>query len=146
MMNKDLKIKTIELFKVQPRWLFLKMTTEGGLVGWGEPVIEGRADTVAAAVQELMPYVIGRSAGDIEDVWQVLYRGGFYRGGPVLTSAVSGIEQILRGNTLVCRSMSCWAAPAKNGCVSTAGLEATVRTKWAKRRWKRRSRATPRLK
>ena len=95
MMNKDLKIKTIELFKVQPRWLFLKMTTEGGLVGWGEPVIEGRADTVAAAVQELMPYVIGRSAGDIEDVWQVLYRGGFYRGGPVLTSAVSGIEQAM---------------------------------------------------
>lgn len=95
MMNKDLKIKTIELFKVQPRWLFLKMTTEGGLVGWGEPVIEGRADTVAAAVQELTPYVIGRSAGDIEDVWQVLYRGGFYRGGPVLTSAVSGIEQAM---------------------------------------------------
>ena len=92
MMNKDLKIKTIELFKVLPRWLFLKMTTEGGLVGWGEPVIEGRADTVAAAVQELTPYVIGRSAGDIEDVWQVLYRGGFYRGGPVLTSAVSGID------------------------------------------------------
>ena len=95
MMNKDIKIKTIELFKVQPRWLFLKMTTEGGLVGWGEPVIEGRADTVAAAVQELTPYVIGRSAGDIEDVWQVLYRGGFYRGGPVLTSAVSGIEQAM---------------------------------------------------
>ena len=95
MMNKDLKIKTIELFKVQPRWLFLKMTTEGGLVGWGEPVIEGRADTVAAAVQELTPYVIGRSAGDIEAVWQVLYRGGFYRGGPVLTSAVSGIEQAM---------------------------------------------------
>ena len=95
MMNKDIKIKTIELFKVQPRWLFLKMTTEGGLVGWGEPVIEGRADTVAAAVQELTPYVIGRSAGDIEDVWQVLYPVGFYRGGPVLTSAVSGIEQAM---------------------------------------------------
>lgn len=91
----DLMIRKIELFKVEPRWLFLKMTTHGGLVGWGEPVIEGRADTVAAAVRELAPYVVGRSAGDIEDVWQVLYRGGFYRGGPILTSAISGIEQAM---------------------------------------------------
>lgn len=91
----DLTIQKIELFKVQPRWLFLKMTAANGLVGWGEPVIEGRADTVAAAVRELAPYVVGRSAGEIEDVWQVLYRGGFYRGGPVLTSALSGIEQAM---------------------------------------------------
>lgn len=91
----DLKIRSIELFKVPPRWLFLKMTTEGGLVGWGEPIVEGRADTVAACVQELSGYLTGRSAGDIEDIWQVLYRSGFYRGGPVLTSAISGIEQAL---------------------------------------------------
>ena len=92
---KQLKIKRIELFKVPPRWLFLKMTTEDGLTGWGEPVVEGRADTVAAAVTEMQEYVIGRSAGDIEDMFQVLYRGGFYRGGPVLTSAISGIEQAM---------------------------------------------------
>jgi galactonate dehydratase len=75
--------------------LFLKMTTEEGLVGWGEPVVEGRADTVSAAVTEMQDYVIGRSAGDIEDMFQILYRGGFYRGGPVLTSAISGIEQAM---------------------------------------------------
>ena len=92
---KPLTIRSIELFKVPPRWLFLKMTTEDGLVGWGEPVVEGRADTVAACVGELESYVIGRSAGDIEDMFQVLYRGGFYRGGPVLTSALSGIEQAM---------------------------------------------------
>ena len=92
---KSLKIKSMELFKVPPRWLFLKMTTEDGLVGWGEPVVEGRADTVWAAVTEMRDYVIGRSAGDIEDMFQVLYRGGFYRGGPVLTSAISGIEQAM---------------------------------------------------
>lgn len=92
---KSLKIKSMELFKVPPRWLFLKMTTEEGLVGWGEPVVEGRADTVMAAVTEMQDYVIGRSAGDIEDMFQVLYRGGFYRGGPVLTSAISGIEQAM---------------------------------------------------
>ena len=88
-------IRSLELFKVPPRWLFLKITTESGLSGWGEPVVEGRADTVEACVRELEPYLLGRSAGDIEDIWQVLYRGGFYRGGPVLTSAMSGIEQAL---------------------------------------------------
>lgn len=90
-----LKIAKMELFKVQPRWLFLKMTTEDGLTGWGEPVVEGRAESVRACVEELSEYVIGRSAMEIEDIFQVLYRGGFYRGGPVLTSAVSGIEQAL---------------------------------------------------
>ena len=90
-----MKIKGMELFKVPPRWLFLKITTESGLVGWGEPVVEGKADSVAAAVKEMEDYLIGRNAGDIEDIWQVLYRGAFYRGGPVLSSAISGIEQAL---------------------------------------------------
>lgn len=90
-----MKIINMELFKVPPRWLFLKITTESGLTGWGEPVIEGKADTVAAAVEEMKEYVIGRNANEIEDIWQVLYRGAFYRGGPILMSAISGIEQAL---------------------------------------------------
>ncbi len=90
-----MKIRSIELFQVPPRWLFLKMTTESGLVGWGEPVVEGRAATVAACVHEMIPSLIGKSAGDIEDAFQMLYRTGFYRGGPVLTSAISGIEQAM---------------------------------------------------
>ncbi|QYR20554.1 galactonate dehydratase [Paenibacillus sp. sptzw28] len=90
-----MKIKSMELFKVAPRWLFLKITTDDGLVGWGEPIVEGKADTVMAAVNEMSDYLIGRNAGNIEDLWQVLYRGGFYRGGPILTSAISGIEQAL---------------------------------------------------
>ncbi|UUZ81607.1 galactonate dehydratase [Paenibacillus sp. P26] len=61
----------------------------------GEPVVEGKADTVRTAVEEMSDFLIGRDAGHIEDLWQVLYRGGFYRGGPVLTSAISGIEQAL---------------------------------------------------
>jgi galactonate dehydratase len=89
-------IKSYEMFIVPPRWLFLKVETDDGIIGWGEPVIEGRADTVFAAVKELMDnYVIGRSAHDIEDIFQILYRGGFYRGGPILTSAISGIETAL---------------------------------------------------
>jgi galactonate dehydratase len=90
-----LQIEKIELFKVPPRWLFLKMTVKNGIVGWGEPVVEGRAATVEACVNELAQFVIGRSANDIEDIWQTLYRGGFYRGGPILMSALSGIDQAL---------------------------------------------------
>jgi len=91
----DLRIEKIELFKVPPRWLFLKITTKSGIFGWGEPVIEGKASTVEACVNELSKHIIGRSANDIEDIWQVLYKGGFYRGGPILMSAISGIDQAL---------------------------------------------------
>ena len=90
-----MKIDKLELFKVAPRWLFLKMTTDDGFTGWGEPVCEGKADSVAAAVKELGAQLIGHSATDIEDAFQLMYRAGFYRGGPILTSAISGIEQAM---------------------------------------------------
>lgn len=93
--ERDLRVRSLELFKVPPRWLFLKVTTEGGLVGWGEPVVEGKADTVHAAVLEMADLVVGKSAARIEDLWQTLYRGGFYRGGPILMSAIAGIDQAL---------------------------------------------------
>lgn len=88
-------IEKFTLYKVPPRWVFLKITTKSGIEGWGEPLVEGRADTVIAAVKELEKYLIGKKAGDIEDIFQMLYRGGFYRGGPILMSAISGIEQAL---------------------------------------------------
>jgi galactonate dehydratase len=90
-----MKIEKLELFKVPPRWLFLKITTSSGIAGWGEPVVEGKADTVKAAVEEMADAIIGKDARDIEGIWQLLYRGGFYRGGPVLMSAISGIDQAL---------------------------------------------------
>lgn len=90
-----MKVVSLELFKVPPRWLFLKVSTDEGVSGWGEPVVEGRAETVRAAVEELSAYLIGKDPFRIEDHFQVLYRGGFYRGGPILTSAISGIEQAL---------------------------------------------------
>lgn len=93
--SKNTDVSRLELLKVPPRWLFLKVTTADGVVGWGEPVVEGRADSVAAAVDELAEYVRGHSANRIEDLWQVLYRGGFYRGGPILMSAIAGIDQAL---------------------------------------------------
>jgi len=90
-----LKIQSYELFQVPPRWLFLKIETDQGIVGWGEPVIEGRAHTVKACVEELMEYLIGKDPLRIEDHWSMLYRSGFYRGGPILMSAISGIDQAL---------------------------------------------------
>jgi galactonate dehydratase len=89
------KITKMELFTVPPRWLFLKIETDEGISGWGEPVVEGKAETVRAAVTEMSDYVIGKDPMRIEDMFQVLYRGGFYRGGPILSSAISGIEQAL---------------------------------------------------
>ncbi|SFQ60405.1 galactonate dehydratase [Hymenobacter arizonensis] len=90
-----MKITRFTLYQVPPRWLFLKIETDAGLVGWGEPVIEGKAATVAAAVTELMENLIGKNPLNIEDHWQVMYRGGFYRGGPILMSAIAGIDQAL---------------------------------------------------
>ncbi|MFZ3591300.1 hypothetical protein ACOI1C_19180 [Bacillus sp. DJP31] len=90
-----MKITKIETFIVPPRWLFLKIVTDEGIEGWGEPVIEGRASTVKAAVEELSDYLIGSDPLRIEDHWQTMYRSGFYRGGPTLMSDIAGIDQAL---------------------------------------------------
>jgi galactonate dehydratase len=89
------KITSVETFLVPPRWLFCRIGTDEGVVGWGEPVVEGRAATVRTAVEELAGLLIGTDPLRIEDHWQVLSKGGFYRGGPVLSSAVAGIDQAL---------------------------------------------------
>ncbi|WP_082233215.1 galactonate dehydratase [Halobacillus massiliensis] len=90
-----MKILSYELYQVPPRWLFLKIETTEGITGWGEPVVEGRAHTVKAAVEELMEGLIGEDPLRIEDHWNMMYRSGFYRGGPILMSALSGIDQAL---------------------------------------------------
>src|SRR5215471_8420749 len=90
-----MKITSIETFQVPPRWLFCKVSTDEGVIGWGEPVVEGRAATTRAAVHELAELLIGADPTHIEDCWQVATKSGFYRGGPVLSSAVAGIDQAL---------------------------------------------------
>jgi L-alanine-DL-glutamate epimerase and related enzymes of enolase superfamily len=90
-----MKIAHFELFTVPPRWLFLKISTDDGTYGWGEPVVEGKAETVKAAVLEMSDFLIGKDPRQVEDIFQTLYRGGFYRGGPILMSAIAGIEQAL---------------------------------------------------
>jgi galactonate dehydratase len=90
-----MKITKLETFLVKPRWLFLKIHTDEGQVGLGEPITEGRALTCAQAVAELEPYLIGQDPTKVILHWQAMYRHAFYRGGPVLTSAISGVEQAL---------------------------------------------------
>ncbi|GAA5158039.1 galactonate dehydratase [Pseudonocardia eucalypti] len=90
-----MKITKVETFQVPPRWLFCRIATDEGVVGWGEPVVEGRADTVRAAVDELSDLLLGRDPRRIEDLWQTMTKAAFYRGGPVLSSAVAGLDQAL---------------------------------------------------
>ncbi len=90
-----IKITGIKTYHVKPRWLFLKVFTDEGITGYGEPVIEGKSRTVETAVKEYSEVIIGQDPLKIEALWQRLYRGGFYRGGPILTSALSGIEMAL---------------------------------------------------
>src|SRR5213083_1259460 len=90
-----LRITKLETFLVKPRWLFLKVHTDAGIVGLGEPILEGRAKTCAAAVEEIVPYLIGKDPRNVVHHWQAIYRHAFYRGGPILTSVLSGLEQAL---------------------------------------------------
>ena len=90
-----MKITSLELFTVPPRWLFLKISTDDGLFGWGEPIVEGQAGTVRGAVEDMSDYLLGRDPLQIEDIWQTLFRGRFYRGGPVMMSAIAGVNQAL---------------------------------------------------
>jgi galactonate dehydratase len=90
-----MKITKVETFLVKPRWLFLKLYTDEGIVGLGEPILEGRALTCQTAVKELEPWLIGEDPTRVVHLWQAMYKHAFYRGGPLLTSALSGIEQAL---------------------------------------------------
>ncbi|MEU6076350.1 galactonate dehydratase [Micromonospora sp. NPDC047074] len=88
-------IARVETFLVAPRWLFVRVETDSGIVGWGEATCEGRSETVRTAVEQLSELLVGRDALRIEDHWQVMTKGSFYRGGPILASAVAGLDQAL---------------------------------------------------
>lgn len=95
MFKDSVKITRLETFLVKPRWLFLKVHTNVGVVGLGEPVTEGRSETCATAIKELESYLVGKDPRAVMHHWQAIYRHAFYRGGPILTSALSGIDQAL---------------------------------------------------
>ena len=90
-----MKIAKVEQFFPRRRMRLVKITTDNGLVGWGETTLEGKPKSTWAAVEELADYLIGKDPLRIEHHWQHIYRSAFFRGGNVLMSALSGIDQAL---------------------------------------------------
>ena len=117
-----MQITDYEVFELPRKSQLLRLETDDGLVGWGEPIVEGKTKTTRAAVEELLEeYLLGEDPSRIEDHWQTMYRGGFYRGGPVLMSAITGIDQALwdlKGkqfgapSCFPLMSQSAWSIPA----------------------------------
>lgn len=93
--KEKVRVTKLETFLVKPRWIFLKIHTDAGVVGLGEPLLEGRALTIQTAIKEIEPYLIGKDPRQVTHHWQAIYRHAFYRGGPILTSALSGIDHAL---------------------------------------------------
>jgi len=89
------RITSIESFRVPPRWIFVRVTTEDGLVGWGESIVPKRARAVVGAIEDMAANLRDTDAARIEDIAQRLRRGAFFRGGPILATAAAGIEQAL---------------------------------------------------
>ncbi len=130
-----MKITGLETFLIPPRWLFLRIATDEGISGWGEPILEGRAATVRTAVDELSDYLIGEDPCRISHLWQILYKGGFYRGGPVLSSAVAGIDQALwdiLGKVHGVPVHELLERPVRDRRACTRGSAATTRKTWPK--------------
>lgn len=94
-MRGDDRIVRIETFPVLPRWLFVRIETAQGAVGWGEATLEGHVEAVTGALDAMRDRLIGHDPERIEDAWQLSHRLGFYRGGPVLLSAIAGVDQAL---------------------------------------------------
>ena len=90
-----MKIAEVNVYWGRPRWGFVEIETDEGYTGWGEAVLEGHADAVLACLNEYKPYLIGKDPSRIEDLSATIYRAGFYRGGGVMMSALSGIDQAL---------------------------------------------------
>ncbi len=94
----------------------LKIVTDEGVYGIGDATLNGREMAVVAYLEEhVIPALIGRDPQRIEDIWHYLYRGAYWRRGPVTMSAIGAVDLALwdiKPRPLVCRCTSCWAARA----------------------------------
>ena len=90
-----MKIVDLQTFRVPPRWLFLRVQTDDGIVGWGEPGGEARIGAVEAAIGDLQELLVGRNPLEVERIWQSLTSASGDYGGPILSSAVAGVDQAL---------------------------------------------------
>lgn len=89
-----MKITAVKVYKIKPRWIFVKISTDEGIDGWGELISGTKTETVVACAKEMGEYLIGRNPFEIERLWQELHRS-FFRGGPINMTAISGIEMAL---------------------------------------------------
>lgn len=88
-----MKITDLEILRVPPSWVWVRIHTDTELTGWGEPYLENHPEPVIAEVQRLAPHLIGEDPTRVEALWQKMYRAGLgYVGGPVKMSALSGID------------------------------------------------------
>ena len=94
------KIKDVSVIATAPaglRLVVVKITTDqDGLYGYGCATFTQRADLVVPAVEKyLKPFLVGKPADRIDDTWQALYNSSYWRNGPVLNNAISGVDQAL---------------------------------------------------
>ena len=92
--RESIKITKLETFVLRNSWVFVKISTNAGIVGWGE-MLKDNSKMCAAGAKEVEPYLIGKDPRRVVHHWQAIYRHSFYRGGPVLTAVLSGIDQAL---------------------------------------------------
>lgn len=89
-----MKISDIKVYKVKPRWIFVKVLTDEGITGWGEMISGTKTETVVAGAYEMGKKLIGRNPFEIERLWQEMHRS-FFRGGPINGTIISGLEMAL---------------------------------------------------
>ena len=105
----DMKVFGVSLTPDSDRpYVFVKIETNQGVVGWGEATLEGKAGAAMSCVQDFRDLIVGKDPMQVEHHWQSMYVHSFYRAGPVIGSAISGIDQA-RSGTFAAR---CWAYPS----------------------------------
>src|SRR5258706_7917980 len=92
--NDKIKVTKIETFVLKNTWVFVKISTDAGVTGWGE-MLKDDAKACAAGALEVANYLVGQDPCKVVFHWQAIHRGAFYRGGPIKTAISSGIDQAL---------------------------------------------------
>ena len=92
--NDSIKVTKLETFVLKNSWVFVKISTDAGITGWGE-MLKDDAKACAAGALEVGDYLIGKDPRPVVHHWQAIHRGAFYRGGPIKTALSSGIDQAL---------------------------------------------------
>jgi galactonate dehydratase len=89
-----IKVTKIETYVLKNSWVFVKISTDAGITGWGE-MLKDDAKACAAGALEVANYLVGKDPRPVVHHWQAIHRGSFYRGGPIKTAILSGIDQAL---------------------------------------------------